>query len=128
MSSKGNVVDPLELMDVYGTDALRFALASLASPGRDVRFSKEQVEHARNFSTKLWNAARFAEMNGCTFDHTFDPNQVTLSLNQWIVAQMNQVCQNVQEAFEAYKFNEAAHELYHFIWGTFCDWYLEFCK
>jgi len=126
--TKGNVIDPLGLMDEYGADALRFTLAALASPGRDVKFSTAQVEGYRNFATKLWNAARFAEMNGCRFDVAFDPEKVTLPLNQWILLHLMTLEQEVTTALEAYKFNEAAHALYHFIWGTFCDWYLEFCK
>ncbi|MBS0271348.1 MAG: valine--tRNA ligase [Proteobacteria bacterium] len=126
--TKGNVVDPLILIDLYGADALRFTLASLAVPGRDVKFSKSQVEGNRNFATKLWNAARFAEMNGCLFDPDFTTTNLQIPINQWITAQINSLCYDVREALESYKFNEAAHLLYHFIWGTFCDWYLEFCK
>jgi len=126
--TKGNVVDPLDLIDAYGTDALRFTLAALAAPGRDVKFSKEHVEGYRNFGTKLWNAARFAEMNGCTFDSGFTVTALQGSINKWIVTQISTLSHDVKKALEDYKFNEAAHLLYHFIWGTFCDWYLEFCK
>lgn len=126
--SKGNVVDPLILLNTYGADALRFTLASLAAPGRDVKFSQSQVEGYRNFATKLWNAARFAEMNGCAFNPEFTPTNLQVPLNQWIAQQIATLSHDVKEAIENYKFNEAAHHLYHFIWGTFCDWYLEFCK
>ncbi len=126
--TKGNVVDPLVLIDAYGADALRFTLAALAAPGRDVKFAKEHVEGYRNFGTKLWNAARFAEMNGCLFDPDFTVTSLQMPINKWIVQQVSTAMQDVKEALEAYKFNEAAHLLYHFIWGTFCDWYLEFCK
>ncbi|MDZ4322606.1 MAG: class I tRNA ligase family protein, partial [Alphaproteobacteria bacterium] len=126
--TKGNVVDPLILMDEYGADALRFTLASLAAPGRDVKFSKSQVEGYRNFATKLWNAARFAEMNGCLFDPEYTTTNLEVPINQWIVDEMASLSRNVSEAIESYKFNEATHLLYHFVWGTFCDWYLEFCK
>lgn len=126
--TKGNVVDPLVLMDEYGTDALRFTLASLAAPGRDVKFSKSQVEGYRNFATKLWNAARFAEMNGCLFDPDYTTTNLEVPINQWIVDEIASLSADVSEAIETYKFNEAAHLLYHFVWGTFCDWYLEFCK
>jgi len=126
--TKGNVVDPLILIDAYGADALRFTLAALAVPGRDVKFVKTQVEGYRNFATKLWNAARFAEMNGCLFNPEFTLTDLQVPINQWIVSQITSLSHNVKEALEAYKFNEAAHLLYHFIWGTFCDWYLEFCK
>lgn len=126
--SKGNVVDPLILLDTYGADALRFTLASLAAPGRDVKFAQTQVEGYRNFATKLWNAARFAEMNGCVFNPNFTPTNLSVPINQWIVQQAMDLSQEIKQAIETYKFNEAAHLLYHFIWGSFCDWYLEFCK
>jgi valyl-tRNA synthetase len=126
--SKGNVVDPLILMNEYGADALRFTLAALAAPGRDVKFAKSQVEGYRNFATKLWNAARFAEMNGCVFNPDFSPSTLTVPINQWIVSEISTLSHDVKVALSEYKFNEAAHLLYHFIWGTFCDWYLEFCK
>lgn len=126
--TKGNVVDPLVLVNTYGADALRFTLAALAAPGRDVKFSQTHVEGHRNFATKLWNAARFAEMNGCIFDPHFKPTSLQVPINQWIVGQISTLSREVKEALEAYKFNEAAHLLYRFIWGTFCDWYLEFCK
>ncbi|MBA3812876.1 MAG: valine--tRNA ligase [Alphaproteobacteria bacterium] len=126
--SKGNVVDPLILLNTYGADTLRFTLASLAAPGRDVKFSQTQVEGYRNFATKLWNAARFAEMNGCVFNPDYTPINLSVPINQWIVQQTLHLSREVKNAIEAYKFNEAAHSLYHFIWGTFCDWYLEFCK
>jgi valyl-tRNA synthetase len=126
--TKGNVVDPLVLIEAYGADALRFTLAALAAPGRDIKFSKSQVEGYRNFATKLWNAARFAETNGCHFDPTFSPKDLDVPINRWVVTQITALSQEVKQAIENYKFNEAAHLLYHFIWGTFCDWYLEFCK
>lgn len=126
--SKGNVVDPLELIDQYGADALRFTMAALAAPGRDVRFSTTLVEGHRNFATKLWNVSRFCEMNECRFDPAFDPASASSSLNRWIVAESLKVERLVSEALDAYKFNEASSELYQFIWGTFCDWYIEFCK
>ncbi len=126
--TKGNVVDPLILIDSYGADALRFTLAALAAPGRDVKFSQSQIEGYRNFATKLWNAARFAEMNGCTFNRELNPYALHVPINQWIVSQVTALSQDVKEALEGYRFNEAAHILYHFVWGTFCDWYLEFCK
>lgn len=126
--SKGNVVDPLILLNTYGADALRFTLASLAAPGRDVKFAQTQVEGYRNFATKLWNAARFAEMNGCVFNPEYTPINLSVPINQWIVQQATNLSREVKEAIETYKFNEASHLLYHFIWGSFCDWYLEFCK
>jgi valyl-tRNA synthetase len=126
--TKGNVEDPLILINTYGADALRFTLAALAAPGRDVKFAKAQVEGYRNFATKLWNAARFAEMNDCIFDAHYDPHNLHVPINQWISGKISSLSKDVKDALENYKFNEAAHLLYHFIWGTFCDWYLEFCK
>lgn len=126
--SKGNVVDPLDLMDKYGTDALRFCLTAMAAQGRDVRLSEERVEGYRNFATKLWNAARYAEMNGCAFDPAFDPRGAQSGPNRWIVSEVAATAEKVEQALETYKFNEAAAALYQFVWGTFCDWYLEFTK
>ncbi len=126
--SKGNVIDPLLLMEQFGTDALRFTLTALAVQGRDLRLSESRVEGYRNFATKLWNAARFCEMNGCVPTANFDPAACKLTVNRWIVGKLAQTAQEVAEAIESYRFNEAASALYHFTWGTFCDWYLEFTK
>ncbi len=126
--SKGNVVDPIDIMDKYGADALRFCMIAMAAQGRDVRLSEERVEGYRNFATKLWNAARYAEMNGCVFDPDFDPRAAQTGPNRWILSEVAATAEKVEQALEAYKFNEAANALYHFVWGTFCDWYLEFTK
>ena len=126
--SKGNIIDPLELIDTYGGDALRFTLASLAAPGRDVKMSEGRVEGSRNFITKLWNAARYAEMNDCRLAPDFDPAQLRLPANLWISSELHRTVGRVTDALEAFRFNEAAQTLYHFIWGTFCDWYLEITK
>ena len=126
--SKGNIIDPLELMDTYGTDALRFTLAALAVQGNDIKLAEGRVEGYRNFATKLWNAARFCQINGCVPDPGFDPGDCRLTLNSWIVGRAEGVLGEVDRAIGAYKFNEAANALYHFTWGTFCDWYLEFSK
>jgi valyl-tRNA synthetase len=126
--SKGNVIDPLELIDKFGADALRFTLAALAVQGRDVKMSESRVEGYRNFATKLWNAARFAEMSGCTLDPAFDPAGAKLGVNRWIIGAVAEAGRRTAEAIEAYKFNEAAGALYQFVWGTFCDWYIEFTK
>jgi valyl-tRNA synthetase len=123
--SKGNVIDPLELIEKYGADALRFTLASLAAPGRDVRLSESRVEGGRNFATKIWNAARFCQMNGCAPRETFS---VDHTINRWIMGAVVECEATVTDRIESYRFNEAAQTLYHFIWGTFCDWYLEFSK
>ncbi len=126
--SKGNVIDPLAMIEAYGADALRFSLAYLAAPGRDLRFSKENVEFSRNFMTKFWNALRYAQMNSCGVETAFDPDSVTLSLNQWIVWELSRLVEGVTDSLEKYRFHEAARGLYDFFRGTFCDWYLEFSK
>ncbi len=119
--SKGNVMDPLELVDKYGADALRFTLAAMAAQGRDIKLSTNRVEGYRNFATKLWNAARFAEMNECKAVAGFDPAHVKQTLNQWLVAEVAKAERAVAQGIEAYKFNEAANALYQFVWGVFCD-------
>ena len=126
--SKGNVVDPLELMDKYGADALRFTLAALAVPGRDVRMSEKRVEGYRNFATKLWNASRFAEMNQCHVVRGFDPSNCKETVNRWIIGELRKAAAKVSQGIEEYRFNDAADAIYHFVWGTYCDWYLEFIK
>ncbi|HUA52855.1 MAG TPA: valine--tRNA ligase [Candidatus Sulfotelmatobacter sp.] len=126
--SKGNIIDPLELIDKYGSDALRFTLAALAVPGRDVKLAASRVEGYRNFATKLWNAARYAEMNACAPDPAFDPARCRETVNRWIVGALAEVGERTARAIETYRFDEAANGLYQFIWGTFCDWYLEFTK
>jgi len=126
--SKGNVIDPLGLMEQYGTDALRFTLTALAVQGRDLRMSEGRVEGYRNFATKLWNAARFCEMNGCHPVAGFDPASCRQTVNRWIVGKLASTAADVEAAIEAYRFNDAASVLYHFTWGTFCDWYVEFTK
>ncbi|MDQ6702944.1 MAG: valine--tRNA ligase, partial [Pseudomonadota bacterium] len=126
--SKGNVVDPLHLIKTYGADALRFTLAAMAAQGRDIKLSAQRIEGYRNFGTKLWNAARFAEMNGCVFEAAFDPRQTTLSLNGWIVGETAKAIAEVTGAIETYRFNDAANAAYRFVWNIFCDWYLELAK
>jgi valyl-tRNA synthetase len=126
--SKGNIVDPLAIVGKYGCDALRFTLTALAAQGRDVKLAESRIEGYRNFATKLWNAARFAEMNGCKLDPSFDPAKAKLTLNKWIAGSLAQAALRATEALEAFEFNAAADALYHFTWGTFCDWYVEFSK
>ncbi len=126
--SKGNVIDPLDIIDAYGADALRFTLARMAAQGRDIKLAKQTVEGNRNFATKLWNAARFAEMNECVRQHDFDPRTVKNPLNRWIVGETERAAASVTAGLEAYKFNEASGAIYEFVWGVFCDWYLELIK
>jgi valyl-tRNA synthetase len=126
--SKGNVIDPLALIDEYGADALRFTLAAMAAQGRDIKLSTQRVEGYRNFATKLWNAARFAEMNGCASVAAFDPKSAKQTLNRWIGHETAKAVGEVTEAIEAYRFNDAAAAVYRFVWNIYCDWYLELAK
>jgi valyl-tRNA synthetase len=126
--SKGNVIDPLELIDAYGADALRFTLSAMAAQGRDIKLSASRVEGYRNFATKLWNAARFAEINACIPVKGFDPASAKQTINRWIAGESERAIATVTEALEAYRFNEAAGAIYSFIWHKFCDWYLELIK
>jgi valyl-tRNA synthetase len=126
--SKGNVIDPLHLIDDYGADALRFTLASMAAQGRDIKLSTQRVEGSRNFVTKLWNACRFAEMNSCVTVRGFDPKSIKETLNRWIAHETGRAVREVSDAIEAYRFNEAAGAVYRFVWNIFCDWYLELAK
>jgi len=126
--SKGNVIDPLALIDEYGADALRFTLAAMAAQGRDIKLSTQRVEGYRNFATKLWNAARFAEMNGCATIAKFDPKTATETLNRWIAHETARAAAEITEAIEAYRFNDAANAAYRFVWNIYCDWYLELAK
>jgi len=126
--SKGNVIDPLELIDKFGADALRFTLTAMAAQGRDIRLSEDRVGGYRNFATKLWNATRYCQMNNCLPDAKFDPASVTYTPNKWIISEVSKTAQEIAEAIESYKFNDAAGAIYRFVWNTFCDWYLEFTK
>ena len=126
--TKGNVVDPLDIIDEYGADALRFALCIAAGQGRDIRLGLQRVETCRNFGTKLWNAARFCEMNECVRKLEFDPASAEMTVNKWIVGETARTAAEVNAGLAAYRFNEAAGAIYHFVWDVFCDWYLEFIK
>ncbi|MEM8699966.1 MAG: class I tRNA ligase family protein, partial [Pseudomonadota bacterium] len=127
--SLGNVIDPLELIDEYGADAVRFTLTSMAAMGRDIKLDTGRVAGYRNFSTKLWNAARFAEMNGCyEAPPPAELPPATRMINKWIIGETARVSAQVDEALAGYRFNDAAGALYAHIWGTFCDWYVELSK
>ncbi|MEZ0220691.1 MAG: valine--tRNA ligase, partial [Tardiphaga sp.] len=126
--SKGNVIDPLNLIDQYGADALRFTLAAMAAQGRDIKLATQRVEGYRNFATKLWNACRFAEMNECVLPAGFDPTKAKEVLNRWIAHETVKATREVTEAIEAYRFNDAAGATYRFVWNVYCDWYLELAK
>ena len=126
--SKGNVIDPLVLVDQYGADALRFTLAAMAAQGRDIKLSTARVEGYRNFATKIWNAARFAELNGCARTEGFDPGAVKQPLNRWILSEAATAAEEIAAGIPSFRFNEAAGAAYRFVWNQFCDWYLELAK
>jgi valyl-tRNA synthetase len=126
--SKGNVVDPLDLIDQFGADALRFTMAALATPGRDVKPAKARIEGHRNFATKLWNAARFAEHYQCEPVAGFEPATAKDTLNRWIATEAKRTIEAVNKALAAYRFNDAAAAVYRFVWNLTCDWYLELTK
>jgi valyl-tRNA synthetase len=126
--SKGNVIDPLELIERYGADALRLTLAAMAAQGRDIKLSSQRVEGYRNFGTKLWNACRLAEMYGCITVAGFDPKSARETLNRWMAHETAKAAREITQAIEAYRFNEAAGSAYRFVWNVFCDWYLELAK
>jgi valyl-tRNA synthetase len=126
--SKGNVIDPLSIIDDLGADALRFTLAAMAAQGRDIKLSTQRVEGYRNFATKIWNAARFAEFNGAVRTADFRPKSVKLTVNRWILGEAEKATAEVTAAIEAYRFNEAAGAAYRFVWNIYCDWYLELSK
>ncbi len=126
--SKGNVVDPLGLIDKYGADALRFFMAAMESQGRDIKMDEKRVEGYRNFATKLWNAARFCQANGIGGSDHLEPPAATLPVNRWIVGETVKTVQAIDLALAEYRFDEGANTIYAFVWNTFCDWYLELIK
>ena len=126
--SKGNVIDPLELMDEYGTDALRFTVCALTGPGRDIKLGRATVESYRSFVTKIWNAARFCEMNGVAPAPGFEPSSARSPLCRWMLDALNRAVAEATTALEAYRFNDYASAIYRVTWNSFCDWFLEFAK
>lgn len=126
--SKGNVIDPLELIDEYGADALRFTLAIMAAQGRDVKLDPARIAGYRNFGTKLWNATRFAQMNGVARDPSFRPENAKLAINRWILTELTRAARAVTDGITSYRFNDASGAVYRFVWSLFCDWYLELLK
>ncbi|HEX9170065.1 MAG TPA: valine--tRNA ligase, partial [Roseiarcus sp.] len=126
--SKGNVIDPIDLIDRFGADALRFTLAAMAAQGRDIKLSEARIEGYRNFATKLWNASRFAELNGCARVAGFDPASAREPLNRWVLGEAAKAAAETAGAIEAYRFNDAANAAYRFVWSVFCDWHLELAK
>ncbi len=126
--SKGNVIDPLDLIDEYGADAVRFTLTAMAAQGRDIKLSKQRVEGYRNFGTKIWNASRFAHMNGCVYRSDFNPQTCVLPLSHWIIEKLNHAIESTHQAIANYKFNDYANGLYHFVWNDICDNFIEMSK
>jgi valyl-tRNA synthetase len=126
--SKGNTVDPLGTIDKYGADALRFTLAAMESQGRDIKLDEKRVEGYRNFATKLWNAARFLQMNGVGASQSIAAPSAELPVNRWIIGEVVETLTKLDRAFDDLRFDEMADTIYHFTWGTFCDWYVELVK
>lgn len=126
--SKGNVIDPLDLIKKYGADALRFTLMSMSSPGRDVKLSEERVKGYRNFLTKIWNVSKFCEFNQCNIEIKINRKEVKLEINQWIINEYIYAKDNIDQHIKDFRFDEASKEIYNFVWNVFCDWYLEFSK
>jgi valyl-tRNA synthetase len=126
--SKGNTVDPLGLIDKYGADALRFTLAAMESQGRDIKLDEKRVEGYRNFATKLWNAARFLQMNGVGASDDIAAPAAELPVNRWIIGEVVETLAKLDRAFDELRYDEMADAIYHFVWGTFCDWYVELVK
>jgi len=128
--SRGNVIDPVVMMEEYGTDAFRFTLAAFAAQGRDICLSEERIEGYRHFANKIWNASRFSLTNLADFqgiDHGINLRQMSLP-NRWILSRFNETVREVTEALEEYRFNDGAQAIYHFVWHEFCDWFLELIK
>ncbi|MEJ6008302.1 valine--tRNA ligase [Novosphingobium aquae] len=126
--SKGNVVDPLGLIDQYGADALRFFMAAMESQGRDIKMDERRVEGYRNFATKLWNAARFCESNGIAASTSIAAPKATSAVNKWIIGEVVETLGQLDQAMADLRFDAAANAIYHFVWDQFCDWYIELIK
>lgn len=126
--SKGNTVDPMEIIEKYGADALRFFMAAMETQGRDINVSEARIQGYRNFATKLWNSARFGEMNECALPADFDENGVKHPVNRWIVAKVKEATVALTENLDNFRFSDAANTVYQFVWGAFCDWYIEMIK
>ena len=126
--SKGNVIDPLDIINKYGADSLRFTLISMAAPGRDVKLSEERVKGYRNFINKIWNANKFSEKNNCKFSNLLDIKKTKLDVNKWIYFQLTKTNEVAREYILNFRFDEAAKAIYQFVWHSYCDWYIEFLK
>ena len=126
--SKGNVIDPLELITKYGADSLRFTLISMAAPGRDVKLSEERIKGYRNFLNKIWNSNKFSQLNKCNYDNKLNIQRINLDVNKWIYFELSRVNEMAQKHIENFRFDEAAKVIYQFVWHSYCDWYIEFLK
>ena len=126
--SKGNIIDPLNLIDKYGADTLRFTLTALLNPGRDVKLSESRVKGYKSFTHKIWNASNFLQINNCELDSNFNFLEVKTSINQWLINELAITSKNINRYMSSYLFHEVANEIYHFVWHTYCDWYVEFAK
>ena len=126
--SKGNIIDPLDLLDKYGSDTLRFTLTALLNPGRDVKLSESRVKGYKSFANKIWNAANFLLINNCKYNSNLNIASLKLPLNQWIINELSFTSEKIEKHMSKYLFHEVANEMYHFIWHTYCDWYIEFSK
>ena len=126
--SKGNTVDPMETIEKYGADALRFFMAAMETQGRDINLSEARIAGYRNFATKLWNAARFGQMNECTMQEGYSAENVKLAVNKWIIAKAQEATKEVTQNLNDFRFSDAANAVYQFVWGSFCDWYIEMIK
>jgi valyl-tRNA synthetase len=126
--SKGNIIDPLTMIDEYGADAMRFSICTLTGPGRDIKLGPQKIAEGRAFITKLWNAARFCEMNGVAPDPTYKPENATLALNRWLLDAANTAIEEATQALEAFRFDDYADACTRFTWNVFCDWFLELAK
>jgi valyl-tRNA synthetase len=126
--SKGNTVDPMEIIEKYGADALRFFMAAMETQGRDINVSESRIQGYRNFATKLWNSARFGEMNECVLTPDFDAAKVSHPVNKWIIEKVKQTSNELTDNLNNYRFSDSANGVYQFVWGSFCDWYIEMIK
>jgi valyl-tRNA synthetase len=126
--SKGNVINPLDLLDKFGADTLRFTLTALLNPGRDVKLAENRVKGYKSFTNKIWNASNFLKINQCIINDDFDYSKVELSINQWLINELSNTKNSVEKLMSLYLFHEVANEIYHFIWHIYCNWYVEFAK
>jgi len=126
--SKGNVIDPLDIINKYGADSLRFTLISMAAPGRDVKLSEDRVKGYRNFLNKIWNANKFSKLNECKLSKKVNLKKISLDVNKWIYFELFKTNKEAKKHISNFRFDEAARIIYQFVWHSYCDWYIEFLK